>query len=382
MSRLVYFKVKASARGLVLCLSRPVVVFMMVSLVWVTSGQAGRAQDLAITPVATGLEEPWAIGFLPGGDVLVTERGGRLLRLPAGGGAAVALAGLPRVATVGQGGLLDVMVPRDFATTRRVWLSYAAPVAGGAGTSAGFGRLSEDGTRLQDFRAVMQPVGRSGGRHFGARLVEARDGTVFLTTGDRGTGALAQRLDGPEGKVLRFSAEGAPMTAAAFAGREVFPGLYSYGHRNIQGATLTAQGRLLTAEHGARGGDEVNAPEPGRNYGWPVITYGRDYSGLRIGEGTAKDGMEQPLHYWDPSIAPSGLMVYDGALFPDWRGQVFTGSLNSDLIARLDPSRGYAESRIVSDETARVRDIRQAPDGSIWFLSASEGAIYRITPAP
>jgi len=357
--------------------------------IWMTLGQAGQAQaqalPLQITPVATGLEEPWAIGFLPGGAVLVTERDGRLLRLGGGGGAAVPsaavpVAGVPKVAATGQGGLLDVMVPRDFATTRRIWLSYSAPVAGGAGTAAGFGRLSDDGTRLEGFRAVMAPVGRSGGRHFGARLVEARDGSVFLTTGDRGDADLAQALDGPEGKVLRFSADGAPLTAEAFAGQNVFPGLYSYGHRNIQGAGLDASGRLLTAEHGARGGDEVNAPEPGRNYGWPVITYGRDYSGLRIGEGTAKAGMEQPLFYWDPSIAPSGLMVYNGALFPDWQGQVFTGSLNSDLIARLDPAKGFAEVRIATDETTRVRDIRQAPDGSIWFLSVYDGAIYRIAP--
>lgn len=349
-------------------------------LIGVTLGKVARAQSLQITAVATGLDEPWAIGFLPGGEVLVTERDGRLLRLPVDGGAAMPVAGVPKVAASGQGGLLDVMVPRDFATTRRVWLSFAAPVAGGAGTAAGFGRLSDDGTMLEDFRAVMTPVGRSGGRHFGARLVEALDGTVFLTTGDRGDGNLAQDLDGPEGKVLRFSANGAPLTAEAFAGQDVFPGLYSYGHRNIQGAALDADGRLLTAEHGARGGDEVNAPETGRNYGWPVITYGRDYSGLRIGEGTAKAGMEQPLFYWDPSIAPSGLMVYDGALFAEWQGQVFTGSLNSDLIVRLDPSKGFAEVRIATDETTRVRDIRQAPDGSIWFLSVYDGAIYRMAP--
>lgn len=357
-------------------------VLGLAAMLWVTLGHVVAAQTVQMVPVATGFEEPWAIGFLPSADVLVTEREGRLLRLPAGGGAAQAVAGVPEVAAIGQGGLLDVMVPRDFASTRRVWLSYAAPVSGGAGTAAGFGILSQDGSRLQEFRPVMQPVGRSGGRHFGARLVEARDGSVFLTTGDRGNGALAQRLDGPEGKVLRFSADGAPLTADAFAGQDVFPGLYSYGHRNIQGAALDAQGRLLTAEHGARGGDEVNAPQAGRNYGWPVITYGRDYSGAKIGEGSAKPGMEQPLHYWDPSIAPSGLMVYDGALFPEWRGHIFTGSLNSDLIARLDPAQGFAEVRIASDETARVRDIRQAPDGSIWFLSVYEGAIYRMVPAP
>ncbi|MGB3278199.1 MAG: PQQ-dependent sugar dehydrogenase [Pseudorhodobacter sp.] len=352
----------------------------LVLLIWVTLGQVAAAQGLAMKPVVTGLEEPWAIGFLPEGDVLITERGGRLLRVDAKQGASMVVTGLPKVAVIGQGGLLDVMVPRDFAQSRRIWLSYAVAVPGGAGTAAGFGTLSADGAALEDFRAVMVPVGRPGGRHFGARLVEARDGSVFLTTGDRGQGDLAQALDGPEGKVLHFSAEGAPITAPQFRGKTVWPGLYSYGHRNIQGAALNAEGQLLTAEHGARGGDEVNAPEPGRNYGWPVITYGRDYSGLKIGEGTAKPGMEQPLHYWDPSIAPSGLMVYDGELFPSWRGQLFTGSLNSDLISRLDPGNGFAEARISSPETARVRDIRQAPDGSIWFLSVYEGAVFRIAP--
>jgi glucose/arabinose dehydrogenase len=346
----------------------------------VTLGQA-HAQTLApvIAPIITGLEEPWAIEPVPGGGVLVTERAGRLLFLPALGAAAVAVSGVPDVADNGQGGLLDVMVPRDFATSRRVWLSYAAPVGRGAGTSAGFGTLSSDGTALVDFRAVMEPVAQRGGRHFGSRLVEARDGSVFLTTGDRGDGDLAQAVGGPEGKVLRFSRDGAPLTEPAFDGRGAFAGLFSYGHRNIQGAALDLQGRLLTVEHGARGGDEVNMPKAGRNYGWPVITYGRDYTGLRIGEGTAKAGMEQPLHYWDPSIAPSGLMIYSGALWPQWKGHIFTGSLNSDFISRLDPN-GYAESRIETEETARVRDIVEGPDGSIWFLSAYEGAAFRMTP--
>jgi glucose/arabinose dehydrogenase len=369
-----YFKVKLSRNGV----WQPLVVGLLVSFGGVTLGQGGAAQALAIEPILTGLEEPWAIEPLPGGSVLVTEREGALLYFPELGAAPLQVAGVPKVAASGQGGLLDVMVPRDFATSRRVWLSYAAPVGRGAGTAAGFGTLSADGSRLEGFTAVMTPAEQSGGRHFGARLVEAPDGTVFLTTGDRGDGDLAQALDGPEGKVLRFSADGAPMTAAEY-GASAFPGLYSHGHRNIQGAALNAAGRLVTVEHGARGGDEVNMPLPARNYGWPVITYGRDYSGLRIGEGTAKPGMEQPLHYWDPSIAPSGLMVYSGKLWPEWKGHIFTGSLNSDFISRLDPAT-YAETRITTDETTRVRDIIEVPDGSIWFLSVYEGAAYRITP--
>ena len=369
-----YFKVKLSRDGV----WQPLVVGLLVSFGGVTLGQGGAAQALAIEPILTGLEEPWAIEPLPGGSVLVTEREGALLYFPELGAAPLQVAGVPKVAASGQGGLLDVMVPRDFATSRRVWLSYAAPVGRGAGTAAGFGTLSADGSRLEGFTAVMTPAEQSGGRHFGARLVEAPDGTVFLTTGDRGDGDLAQALDGPEGKVLRFSADGAPMTAAEY-GASAVPGLYSHGHRNIQGAALNAAGRLVTVEHGARGGDEVNMPLPARNYGWPVITHGRDYSGLRIGEGTAKPGMEQPLHYWDPSIAPSGLMVYSGKLWPEWKGHIFTGSLNSDFISRLDPAT-YAETRITTDETTRVRDIIEAPDGSIWFLSVYEGAAYRITP--
>jgi glucose/arabinose dehydrogenase len=329
------------------------------------------SQPPAITPIITDLEEPWAIEALPGGAVLVTERGGRLLYLAALGSAAIAVAGVPDVADVGQGGLLDVMVPRDFASSRRVWLTYAAAVKGGAGTAAGFGTLSADGTR---------PVGRAGGRHFGARLVEARDGAVFVTTGDRGQDDLAQDPTGPEGKVLRFAPDGSPSGADGFD-KGAFPGLYSLGHRNIQGAALDASGQLLTVEHGARGGDEVNAPAPGRNFGWPVITYGRDYDGSKIGQGTAQPGMEQPLHFWDPSIAPSGMVVYSGALWPEWQGHILTGSLNSDFISRLDPANGFAEARIQTAQTARVRDIIEAPDGAIWFLSAYEGAAYRMTPA-
>jgi glucose/arabinose dehydrogenase len=177
--------------------------------------------------------------------------------------------------------------------------------------------------------------------------------------------------------VLHFGPDGTPLTAPAFAGQDVVPGLWSLGHRNIQGAALDGQGRLWTVEHGARGGDEVNMPQAGRNYGWPVITYGVNYNGRLIGEGTAKPGMEQPVHYWDPSIAPSGLAILKGDAM-GWRGQVLTGSLNSDFIARLDPARGWAEDRIATPETSRVRDVREAPDGSVWFLSVGEGAVFRM----
>jgi aldose sugar dehydrogenase len=342
------------------------------------------AGALTITPVAEGLVEPWGIAFLPGSGFLVTERDGQLKHFAAPMAEAKLVSGLPDIDVDGQGGLLDVLIPRDFATTREVWLSYAKPQGGGSGTAIGKGTLSADGTTLEGFTEVFaMPPGSSGGRHFGARIVEAADGTIFLTLGDRGTGPdglQAQDLAVGEGKIIHLNRDGSAATRLEGA----LPGVYSLGHRNPQGATLDLDGRLLVVEHGAQGGDELNAPLEGRNYGWPVISYGINYNGDSIGEGTARDGMEQPLHYWDPSIAPSGLTVYSGALIPDWRGDILFGSLNSDFLGRLDPDTpadtGYAEERLASAETGRVRDVVEAPDGSIWFLSVTNGAAYRLAP--
>jgi aldose sugar dehydrogenase len=334
--------------------------------------------------VADGLDEPWAIGFLPDGSFLVTERDGALKLFASPGAQAVTVAGVPKVEADGQGGLLDLMIPMDFATSREVWLTFAHPGEAGAVTAVGKGVLSADGTALEGFRTLFAiPEGASGGRHFGSRLVEAADGTVFLTVGDRGTGPDGLEAQDPmrgEGKVIHLARDGSPATTLPGA----LPGVYSWGHRNPQGAALDLEGRLLTVEHGAQGGDELNAPVEGGNYGWPVISYGQNYGGGQIGEGSAREGMEQPLHYWDPSIAPSGLMVYSGALVPDWRGDILFGSLNSDFLGRLAPdtpaATGFAEERITSAETLRVRDVVEAPDGSIWFLSVLNGAAYRLTP--
>lgn len=348
-------------------------------------GRPGIALDtsagtMTVTPVATGLTEPWSIGFLPGGGVLVTERDGRLLLLD--GGQASAVRGVPEVAVNGQGGLLDVMVPRDFAQRREVFLSFAKSQGRGAGTALAVGRLSHDGNRLEDVRTIFEIApGSSGGRHFGSRIVEAPDGTIFLTVGDRGDDSSAQDLTRHNGSVIRLNRDGSVPADNPFVGQaSARPEIWSYGHRNPQGATLDLQGNLWVNEHGARGGDEVNRVTRGANYGWPVISYGRHYSGLRIGEGTEKEGMEQPAFYWDPSIAPSGMMVYSGALWPGWRGDFFVGSLKFDYIARLDGETLREVEQIEGSETVRVRDIREAPDGSIWFLSVGEGAVYRMTP--
>ena len=352
----------------------------MVAATVVFTGVSAGAQDVRIERVMGGLNEPWAVDFLPGGGFLVTERGGTLTRVE--GGEAQRVSGVPDVYDSGQGGLLDVMIPRDFAESREVFLSYSRPQGGGAGTALGKGRLSEDGTALEGFELLfeMEP-GSSGGRHFGSRIVEGPDGLIYLTIGERGDRPSAQDLSRENGSVVRVTREGEVPQSNPYVGQDgAQPEIWSYGHRNPQGATLDDQGRLWVVEHGAQGGDELNLIEKGANYGWPVISYGRHYSGEPIGEGTEKEGMKQPVHYWDPSIAPSGLMIYSGELFPDWEGQFFVGSLKFDMISRLSADGTTELARIETPETGRVRDIREAPDGSIWFLSVVDGAIYRMVP--
>jgi glucose/arabinose dehydrogenase len=342
--------------------------------------QAQQAAGLAINAVATGLDEPWAVEFLPDGGILISERGGRLLLL--GEGNVRSVSGLPEVVVGGQGGLLDVMVPRDFATSRDVFISFAKAQPGGEGTALGVGHLSEDGTTLAGFRLLFEmSPGSEAGRHFGGRIVEAADGRLFLTLGDRGEDDAAQDLSRHNGSVIRINRDGSVPADNPFVGQPgARPEIWSYGHRNPQGATLDADGNLWISEHGARGGDEVNLIRRGANYGWPTIAYGRHYSGRQIGEGQRKPGMEQPAHYWDPSIAPSGHVIYSGRLWPEWRGHHFVGSLKFDLISRLDPGAGFSEARIKAPQTGRVRDMTEGPDGAIWFLSVDQGALYRMTP--
>ncbi|WP_299587735.1 PQQ-dependent sugar dehydrogenase [uncultured Tateyamaria sp.] len=347
---------------------------------------AALALDTDIGPVnvqavATGLDQPWGVAQMPNGDLLVTERDGALKRIA--GGQVRDVAGVPPVAAEGQGGLLDITLAHDFATTRSLFLTYAKEQGRGSGTALAAAELSADGSRLENLRDLFEsaPGGRTG-RHFGSRVVEAADGTLLVTIGDRGDRPSAQDRSLHNGSIVRVNRDGTVPGDNPFVGQAgVLPEIWSYGHRNPQGAGLDARGVMWTAEHGARGGDEVNRVQKGANYGWPVISYGVHYSGGKIGEGTAKPGMEQPAHYWDPSIAPSGLMVYQGDMFPEWRGDMFVGSLKFSYISRLDVSGETAREveQIESDETLRVRDIVEAPDGSILFISVGNGAVYRIS---
>ncbi len=338
---------------------------------------------VVVEKMVDDLRVPWSIAFLPGCELLITERVGNLLHIGQDGRRS-RVAGVPDVHARGQGGLLDVAVPRDFAATRQVLLSHARRQRGGTGTALSVGRLAADGGALTGVKLLFEMApGSDGGRHFGSRVVEAIDGRIFMTTGDRGDRPSAQDLSGHNGKVIRINRDGSVPDDNPFVGiAGSRPEIWSFGHRNPQGAGLDLEGRLWISEHGARGGDEINRIEAGRNYGWPVISYGVHYSGRKIGEGVAMEGMEQPSFHWDPSIAPSGLLVYSGRLWNEWRGHLFVGSLKSDFISRIDPLDGFREvERIRFPETRRVRDVREAPDGTIWFLSEDRGSAYRIVPA-
>ncbi len=340
------------------------------------------AGPIQVTKMVGGLDTPWAIGILPDGDFLVTERDGALLYVSDGKSRRVK--GVPKVAANGQGGLLDVTIARDFKQSREIFLTFSKPQKGGAGTALAVARLSESGDRLTNLRVIFEAdPGGNGGRHFGSRVVEASDGRLFVTIGDRGDRPLAQDLSNHMGTVIRINRDGSVPADNPFAVQaNTRPEIWSYGHRNPQGAGLDAQGRLWVSEHGARGGDEVNLVQPGANYGWPVISYGVHYSGGKIGEGTSKPGMQQPEHYWDPSIAPSGLLAYSGKLWPEWKGDLFVGSLKFDYIARLSGSPLREVEQMKGPETERVRDIVEAPDGSIWFISVGQRAVYRMSPQP
>ncbi|HEU5169512.1 MAG TPA: PQQ-dependent sugar dehydrogenase [Gemmatimonadales bacterium] len=339
-----------------------------------------------VETVARGLEHPWALAFLPDGRILVTERPGRLRIVDRTGRLSEPLTGVPRVEASGQGGLLDVALDPRFAENRLVYLSYAEPGEGGAGTAVARGRLGEGS--LEDVQLIYRQLPKvGGGNHFGSRLVFAGDGKLFVTQGDRfGYREKAQDLSNHLGKVVRINPDGSVPADNPFVGRAgARPEIWSYGHRNVQAAALHPEtGQLWTVEHGARGGDELNHPEAGKNYGWPVITYGVDYSGARIGEGTAKEGMEQPVYYWDPVIAPSGMAFYTGDAFPDWKGSVLIGSMQPGGLVRLTLEGGKVtrEERYRGELGTRIRDVQQGPDGLVYVVTdEGAGRVLRVSPA-
>ena len=340
-----------------------------------------------VETVARGLEHPWGLAFLPGGRMLVTERPGRLRIAEQNGQLSPPFAGVPQVQAGGQGGLLDVAIDPRFADNRLVYLSYAEPgERSTAGTSVARARLGQG--RLDDVQVIyrQEPKVR-GGNHFGSRLVFARDGTLFITQGDRFNHRQgAQDLSVGFGKIMRITPDGSVPRDNPFIGRDgAQPEVWSYGHRNVQGAALHPQtGQLWTVEHGARGGDELNHPEAGKNYGWPVITYGVDYSGAKIGEGTTKPGMEQPVYYWDPVIAPSDMTFYTGDAFPEWKGSILIGSMQPGLLVRLmlQGGRVTSEERYLGGLNERIRDVQQGPDGLLYLLTDDRnGRILRIVPS-
>ncbi|MDO5605735.1 MAG: PQQ-dependent sugar dehydrogenase [Paracoccus sp. (in: a-proteobacteria)] len=342
---------------------------------------------LRAEPVIEGLEHPWAVALLPGGGALITERPGRLRIWQ--NGAAHEVAGIPNVAAGGQGGLLDVALAPDFDQSRVIYLSYAEPRDGGAGTSVARMVLAPDGRSVSNLQVIFrQHPAHTGNGHFGSRILPAGDGTLFITLGDRSDVAIretTQDLDNHIGKLVRINPDGSvpqdnPYTTTA----QAMPEIWARGLRNVQAAALDRAGQLWTIEHGPRGGDELNLIRPGRNYGWPVISYGVNYSGSNINEGIAvHEGMEQPVYYWDPVIAPSGAAFYDGPLLADWRGDLLIGAMRPAGLVRLtlEGDRVTGEERF-DPGIGRIRDVQIAPDGTIWVVTdESRGGLYRLSPA-
>ncbi|MGH1419602.1 MAG: PQQ-dependent sugar dehydrogenase [Hyphomicrobiaceae bacterium] len=354
-----------------------------------TDAPAATKSDVKVTTVAEGLINPWSLQFLPDGRMLVTERVGNLRIVTSSGEISPPIKGVPKVYARGQGGLLDVRLAKDFAETGNLFLSYSGRENKSRSTTTVARAklvLTDTGGALENVTVIFkQTPSVVSGRHFGSRIVLNDDGTLFITTGDRGSqSSAAQDPKKLIGKVIRINADGTvPDDNPRKSGWA--PQVWSMGHRNIQGAALHPKTRdLWTVEHGARGGDELNQPQKGANYGWPVITYGRDYSGIRIGIGTEKEGLEQPVYYWVPSIATSGLVFYTGDLFANWKGNALVGGLAGSVIQRLvmKNNQVIAQESLLAGEGYRFRDLRQGPDGAVYVLTDSRsGRILKITPA-
>jgi len=372
--------------------SFPSPLLPLLALVGTLIAPALHAQSPTLTTevVARGLQNPWGLAFIGEGRMLVTERPGRMRVVEANGRVGEPLAGVPRVDAVGQGGLLDVVADRDFSRNRTVHFCYAEPGAAGSGNSTALAsaRLSTDSKSLEDVKVVFSQQPKFSSRlHFGCRIVQTDDGHLFLGLGDRFQRmADAQTLDNHHGKVVRIRPDGSAPPDNPYVGRAgALPEIWSLGHRNVQAATLAPDGRLWTIEHGPQGGDEINITAAGKNYGWPVITYGENYGGGQIGDGiTSKAGLEQPLHYWKPSIAPSGMAFIKGDRYgKDWRDSLLVGSLKFRYLARLvlDGERVVREEKLLPELGQRVRDVREGPDGFIYLLTDDrDGQLLRLRP--
>jgi glucose/arabinose dehydrogenase len=366
----------------------------MVSMLGLASAAAApqsfrsSAGNLTVETVARGLVNPWALAFLPDGRMLVTERPGRMRIVGKDGKLSPALAVVPRVFARGQGGLHDVVLDRDYAQNSTIYFCFAQPANGGGRTALARARVVDEATsRLDDVKVIFQQEGPlSSGNHFGCRIAQAPDGNLFLTLGEHFTTRdQAENLGNHLGKIVRIKPDGSVPPDNPFVNRAgAKPEIWSYGHRNPQGLTFHPQtGKLWEHEHGPRGGDEINIIEKGKNYGWPVIGYGIDYSGAKIHASTSKAGMEQPVKYWVPSIAPSGMSFYMGELFPAWRGNMFVGALAGQVLVRLDVNGDKVgnEERLLQELGERIRDVRQGPDGALWLVTDnSAGRVLRVMP--
>ncbi|MBU2166394.1 MAG: PQQ-dependent sugar dehydrogenase [Alphaproteobacteria bacterium] len=347
----------------------------------VTEGQ------LSHTVVADGLVEPWGLALMPDGNWLVTERPGRLRIITADGQVGEPIAGLPDVDARGQGGLLDIVTGPDFANDRMIYWSYAEPRDGGNATSVARGVLSEDGSRVSAVEVIFRalPV-YDGDKHYGSSLAFAPDGKLFITLGERSDAPMrpqAQDLGSHMGKTIRINADGSVPTDNPYVGQDgALPEIWSLGHRNVQGIAIGSDGAVWTVEHGTRGGDEVNLDQAGLNYGWPEVAYGIEYRGGEINEGiTQKEGTEQPVYYWDPVIAPGGMALYDGAMFPGWQGNLLVAALKEKHIARLviEDGRVVGEERLLTDLGDRIRDVAVGPDGAVWVVTdETNGKLVRL----
>jgi glucose/arabinose dehydrogenase len=368
------------------------------SLMFISHMMSSAAQTPQPEVVASGLEHPWSVAFLPQGRFLVTERPGRMRVIEADGRLGAPLAGLPDIAAAGQGGLLDVMLDADFARSRTLFFCFAEPAANGRGNSTALARatLSEDRASLQNLQVIFSAKPKvASSAHFGCRIAESLrqgkpDGMLFMTLGERFSRKEdAQRLDNHHGKVVRIFKDGRVPADNPFVTQAgALPEIWSYGHRNPQGLSLSPDGTLWAHEHGPQGGDEINLIAPGRNYGWPVITYGENYGGGAIGAGiAAKEGMTQPLHYWVPSIAPSGMVFLTSTRYDQaWVGNLFVGSLKFGYLNRIELSEPFGgrvlrEHKLLADLGERIRDVRQGPDGLLYVLTDSRrGQLIRLMP--